>query len=307
MAIVTVSPENGKRLKLAAIASVITAGSLILAKLAAWFMTGSVSILASLIDSVMDSLASLINLLAIRYALQPADAEHRFGHGKAEPLAGLAQAAFISGSAVFLVLHAVDRLRYPHSLEHLATGIGIMVFSIVMTLGLLAIQRHVIKKTGSTAIRADALHYATDLLTNVSIILALFLASLGWTWADPVFAIGVAIYIFYSAARIGYDAFQILMDRELPPEIQGKIRTIALSQAGVKGIHDLRTRQSGPTRFIQLHVELDDNLPLTEAHTIADGVERAIRAAVPGADVIVHEDPASRTNQTGRNKGWSEK
>jgi ferrous-iron efflux pump FieF len=283
-------------MKLATWASVTTAGILIFAKLLAWFMTGSVSILASLIDSIMDSLASLINLFAVHYSLQPADAEHRFGHGKAEPLAGLVQASFIGGSAIFLVLQAVDRLHYPHALEDVTTGIGVMVFAIIMTLGLQIIQRHVIKKTGSTAIRADALHYATDLLTNLSVILALFLASLGWAWADSVFAIGIAIYILYSAVRIGYEAFQILMDRELPAEIQGKIRTIAMSQPGVKGIHDLRTRQSGQTQFVQLHVELDKSLSLGEAHAIADSVEQAIRSALPGADVIVHEDPAGRTD-----------
>jgi ferrous-iron efflux pump FieF len=293
---ITVNSENKKLMKLATWASVTTAGILIFAKLLAWFMTGSVSILASLIDSIMDSLASLINLFAVHYSLQPADAEHRFGHGKAEPLAGLVQASFIGGSAIFLVLQAVDRLHYPHALEDVTTGIGVMVFAIIMTLGLQIIQRHVIKKTGSTAIRADALHYATDLLTNLSVILALFLASLGWAWADSVFAIGIAIYILYSAVRIGYEAFQILMDRELPAEIQGKIRTIAMSQPGVKGIHDLRTRQSGQTQFVQLHVELDKSLSLGEAHAIADSVEQAIRSALPGADVIVHEDPAGRTD-----------
>ncbi len=280
-----------------------TAGILIAAKLAAWAMTGSVSILASLVDSAMDALASFINLLAVRYSLQPADSEHRFGHGKAEPLAGLAQAAFISGSAVFLVLHALDRLRYPHVLEDIGVGVGIMLFAILMTLGLLAIQHRVVRATGSTAIRADALHYATDLLTNLSIILALFLASLGWTWVDPLFAIGVALYIFYSAARIGYDAFQLLMDRELPLEVQEEIAAMALAEPGVRGMHDLRARQSGQTRFVQLHLELDDGMPLIEAHAIADRVEQAIRVALPGTEVIVHEDPVSLSVRPGR-KLW---
>ena len=303
MAIGMASSNNERLLRLATLASVVTVSILIVTKLAAWIMTGSVSILASLIDSVMDSLASLINLVAVRYSLQPADAEHRFGHGKAEPLAGLAQAAFICGSAIFLVFHAIDRLRYPHPLEDVASGVGVMLFAIVMTLGLLAVQRHVIRRTGSTAIRADALHYASDLLTNVSIIIALYLSTLGWSWADPVFAIGVAIYIFYSAVRIGHDAFQLLMDRELPIDVQETIRHIALGQSGVQGIHDLRTRQSGQTRFIQLHVELDDRLPLIEAHAIADGVEQAIREAVPGSDVIVHQDPVSLAHPDGKSPG----
>jgi len=210
------------------------------------------------------------------------------------------QAAFICGSAIFLVLHALDRLRYPHQLEDLDIGVGVMLFAIIATLILLAVQRRVIHATGSTAIRADALHYATDLLTNLSIILALFLTSFGLSWADPLFAIGVSLYIFYSAARIGYDAFQLLMDRELPQEIQEQITRIALAEPGVLGMHDLRTRQSGQTRFVQLHLELDDQLPLIEAHAIADRVEQAIRAELPGTEVIVHEDPASLKEKPGR-------
>lgn len=286
-------------LKLASIASVVTAFSLIVAKLAAWSVTGSVSLLASLVDSVMDSIASLINLFAIRYSLQPADKEHRFGHGKAEPLAGLAQAAFIAGSAIFLVFHAVDRLRFSHQLEQIGIGIGVMILAIVMTLILLAIQRYVIRKTDSTAIRADSLHYLTDLLTNISVLLALYLSTLGLTWADPVFAIAVAIYIFYSAYQIGHEAFQQLMDRELPDDILEKIQSTALKHPAVKGTHELRTRQSGQTRFVQLHLELDENLSLKQAHEIADEVEKEIKAFIPGAEVIIHQDPSDDSDKTG--------
>ena len=279
-------------LKLASVASVITAGFLIIAKLAAWYVTGSVGLLASLVDSVMDSIASLINLFAIRYALQPADAEHRFGHGKAEPLAGLTQAAFIAGSAIFLIFHAIDRLRLAQPLEQVGIGVGVMILAIVMTLILLAIQRYVIRKTDSTAIRADSLHYATDLLTNVSILLALYLTTLGWTWADPVFAIAVAIYIFYSAFHIGQDSFQQLMDRELPKDILERIQATAMSPSEVTGTHEMRTRQSGQTRFVQLHLELDEEMSLKRAHQIADEVELEIKAFLPGAEVLIHQDPA---------------
>jgi ferrous-iron efflux pump FieF len=279
-------------LKLASVASVITAGFLIVAKLAAWYMTGSVGLLASLVDSVMDSIASLINLFAIRYSLQPADAEHRFGHGKAEPLAGLVQAAFIAGSAIFLIFHAIDRLRLAQPLEQVGIGVGVMILAIVMTLILLAIQRYVIRKTDSTAIRADSLHYATDLLTNVSILLALYLTTLGWSWADPVFAIAVAIYIFYSAIHIGQDSFQQLMDRELPADVLDKIQATAMSHPEVTGTHELRTRQSGQTRFVQLHLELDEDMSLKRAHEIADKVEWEIKAFLPGAEVLIHQDPA---------------
>ncbi len=279
-------------LKLASVASVVTAVFLIIAKLAAWSVTGSVSLLASLVDSVMDSIASLINLFAIRYSLQPADEQHRFGHGKAEPLAGLAQAAFIAGSAVFLVFHAIDRLRFTQSLDQIGIGLWVMVLAIVMTVGLLAIQRYVIKKTGSTAIRADSLHYMTDLLTNMCVLLALYLSSLGWTWADPVFAIAVAVYIFYSSWQIGHEAFQQLMDRELPDDILEQIQATAMSHPEVKGTHETRTRQAGHTRFVQLHLELDPELPLKTAHAIADQVEAEILSFLPGAEVLIHQDPA---------------
>lgn len=278
-------------LKLASGASVLTAGILIVAKLIAWSVTGSVSLLASLVDSVMDSIASLINLFAIRYSLQPADEQHRFGHGKAEPLAGLAQAAFIAGSAFFLVFHAIDRLRFVRPLEQIGVGVGVMVLAIVLTLVLLIIQRYVISKTDSTAIRADSLHYLTDLLTNMSVLLALYLSTLGWTWADPVFAIAVAIYIFYSAFQIGHDAFQQLMDRELPDDILEQIQATAMNHAEVIGTHELRTRQAGHTRFVQLHLELDEKLPLKTAHAIADEVEAEILEFLPGAEVIIHQDP----------------
>jgi ferrous-iron efflux pump FieF len=278
-------------LKLASVASVITAGFLIVAKLIAWYVTGSVGLLASLVDSVMDSIASLINLFAIRYSLQPADEQHRFGHGKAEPMAGLAQAAFIAGSAIFLVFHAIDRLRYGHAIEQVGIGVGVMVLAIVLTLVLLAIQRYVIQKTDSTAIRADSLHYLTDLLTNMCILVALYLSTLGWEWADPVFAIGVAIYIFYSAFQIGHEAFQQLMDRELPDEILDQIQAIAMSHPEVTGTHETRTRQSGQTRFVQLHLELNENMSLKRAHAIADEVEAEIMAVLPGAEVMIHQDP----------------
>jgi ferrous-iron efflux pump FieF len=278
-------------LKLASGASVVTAGILIVAKLAAYAVTGSVSLLASLVDSVMDSFASLINLFAIRYSLQPPDEQHRFGHGKAEPLAGLAQAAFIAGSAIFLVIHAIDRLRFRHELEQVGIGVVVMAVAIVMTLVLLAIQRYVIRKTGSTAIRADSLHYLTDLLTNMSVVLALYLSTHGLTWADPVFAIGVAVYIFYSAFQIGHEAFQQLMDRQLPDEILQQIRDTVTRHPEVTGTHELRTRQAGHTRFVQLHLELDKDMSLKRAHAIADQVEAEILSFLPDAEVIIHQDP----------------
>lgn len=295
--------DNAKQLRIATYASVFTAIVLIAVKLAAWLWTGSVSILASLIDSLMDVIASTINLFAVRYSLIPPDEEHRFGHGKAEPLAGLAQAAFICGSAVFLVLHAIERLRFPRDLQHVGIGVAVMVLAIVLTAGLLVIQRRVIRRTQSTAIRADALHYGTDLLTNLSVIIALVFTTYGWPWADSVMALGVAAYVSYSAVRIGSDSVQHLMDRELPREVQEQILAIAYRNPLVRGAHDLRSRQSGQAKFVQLHLELDDELTLTQAHAIADEIEQEIRALLPGSEVIIHQDPANATEHTER-KLW---
>lgn len=285
--------SNARLLKIATYASVITAALLIVAKLIAWLLTGSVSILASLVDSVMDVGASLVNLFAVRYSLMPADADHRFGHGKAEALAGLGQATFIAGSAVFLVLHAIDRLLHPQPLADLGIGLAVMALAIVATILLLLVQHQVIRRTGSTAIRADALHYATDLATNGATVLALILAQFGWGSLDPLFGLGIAAYILYSAARIAADAVQLLMDRELPEDQRVRITGIVRDTPGVRGVHKLRTRQSGQTRLIQLHIELPDELPLIEAHRITMRAEKRLREAFADSDIIIHQDPLS--------------
>jgi ferrous-iron efflux pump FieF len=287
-------PEEAARLmRLATYASVSVALTLILAKLIAWGISDSLSLLATLIDSTLDALASLINLLAVRHALSPADKEHRFGHGKAEALAGLGQAAFIAGSAGFLLLEAVRRFASPVPIESYGIGIAVMVFSIAVTLGLLAFQRHVIRRTGSVAISADALHFRTDLMVNISVIFALVLAAEGWTGFDPLFAIGIALYILYSAWEIVSQAFDHLMDRELPDEEREQIEAIARSHKQVRGMHDLRSRRSGMATFIQLHLELDDELSLLQAHEISDEVEGHLQAVYPAAEIIIHIDPVS--------------
>ena len=274
-------------------ASVSIAGILILLKLYAWWSTGSVSILASLIDSTLDILASLITLLAVRHALQPADAEHRFGHGKLEALAGLGQSTFVVGSAGFLFLEAIGRLLHPQAIQMAGLGIIVMAFSVAATILLLAIQRHAIQHSGSTAIKADYLHYSADLLVNGSVIVALLLAANGWPGFDALFAGLIVVYILYSAWGIAHEAIEHLMDRELPDEDRGQIESIVRGHEAVRGLHDLRTRRSGRQLFIQLHLELDDDMSLMQAHLISDDVEARIRAAYPDAEVLIHEDPAS--------------
>ncbi len=285
--------ESERLLKLATRASVTTAIILIIAKLVAYWQTDSVGILASLVDSLMDAGASIINLLAVGYALAPPDAEHRYGHGKAESLAGLAQATFIAGSGLFLILEAIQRLITPQPIEAFGIGLGVMAFSVFATLILIAIQRHVINKTHSAAIRADALHYKTDLLTNTAIIAALLLSQLGWLGTDPLFALAIAAYILYSSWKIASEAFNDLLDHELSDNTRQQIIEITKGHPDVRGMHDLRTRLSGRTEFIQLHLELDDEIPLIEAHDIADQVEAKIIKTIPTADVVIHLDPVS--------------
>ena len=284
--------ETGRLMRLATTASVAVALILIVVKMAAVLLTGSISILSSLIDSLMDVLASAINLFAVHHALQPADAEHRFGHGKAEPLAGLGQAAFIAGSAVLLTIEAVRRLFEPHTVVEVQIGIAVMLFSVVLTVLLVAFQRYVVRRTNSTVISADALHYEGDVLINGSVIISLGLSHwLDWQAADPIFAILIAGYLVRGAWSIAQKSLDVLMDREFPDEERAKITEIALSHAQVTGMHDLRTRRAGLQQFIQLHLEMDGDKRLIEAHEIADEVEAWICAAYPGAEVIIHQDP----------------
>ncbi|QIL85632.1 CDF family cation-efflux transporter FieF [Vibrio sp. HDW18] len=266
---------------------------LLVVKVGAWWITGSVSLLASLIDSLLDIAASVVNLIALRFALQPADHEHAFGHGKAESLAALAQAMFISGSACFLILNGVERFFRPHELNAPELGIYVSAIAMLVTLGLVLFQRYVVKKTGSQAIAADSLHYQSDLLMNAAIMVALGLSWWGFGRADAIFAIGIGLYILGSAFKMVHDAVQTLLDRKLPDQELKQINAICLSVAGVIGMHQLRTRMSGPIRFIQLHLELDDNISLLEAHHISDQVEDKLRAEFSGADVLIHQDPHS--------------
>ena len=268
------------------------AAVLIVTKVVAWVLTDSVSLLSTLIDSLLDAAASVINLVAVRHALQPADDEHRFGHGKAEPLAGLAQSAFIVGSALFLIFESIERIAHPTMIVNPEIGYSVMVFSIVVTVGLVMFQRYVVRKSGPLAISADSLHYQTDVMINGSVLLSIFLASeLGMTLADPIFAIGIALFISHTAWKIGMEALNILMDHELPYDDRRKIIEIACAQDGVEGVHDLRTRFSGTQVFIQMHVEMDGDMPLRRAHEIADVVELEVGAAFPNSEVIVHQDP----------------
>jgi ferrous-iron efflux pump FieF len=284
--------DQDRLMRRATYASVAVAAVLIAIKLAAWILTGSVSVLSSLLDSLLDALASLVNLFAVRHALTPADREHRFGHGKAEPLAGLAQAAFITGSALLLLVEAVRRLGAPRPVEHGEIGIAVMIVSILLTLALVAYQRHVAASTGSVAVTADRLHYAGDVLLNGSVIASIMLSTwLGFGIADPLFGIAIGLYILVSAIRIARASLDLLMDRELPDEQRETIRAIVLKHPEVRSLHDLRTRSSGLAVFIQFHIEMDPEITLKRAHEISDAVERDVLEAFPNAEVMIHQDP----------------
>lgn len=282
-----------KYVKRAAICAVIVSTLLIIFKGIAWWYTDSVSILAAMTDSLVDFLASCTNMLVLRYALQPADKNHYFGHGKAESLAALAQSAFITGSALFLLLQGIQRLANPTLIENNGFGVAVSVISILLTAALLMYQRKVIRLTQSPAIQADKLHYQTDLLMNTAILIAMLLNMYGVVYADAVFAILIAIYIFISALKMSWDAVQTLLDHALPATEIQQIIQLAENQPNVIGVHDIGTRQVGNTKFIQLHLELDDQMSLIEAHDIADSVEQAIIAEFPTAKLVVHQEPQS--------------
>lgn len=279
--------------RLASRASVATALTLIAIKLFAWLYSDSASMLASLTDSFADALASIVNLLALRYAIVPADKDHRYGHGKAEPLASLAQSAFIMGSALLLLIHGAERLAEPEPLQHAGIGILVSVVAIALTLGLVILQKRALAATGSTVVAADSLHYKSDLFLNAGVLLALVLAHYGWLWADGLFAVLIAIYIGFQATELAYDSAQSLLDRELDVDVRQKIAALAVADPRVQGYHDLRTRRAGKMIFIQLHLELDGLLTLNEAHEIADTTEKRIRGAFANAEVIVHQDPVN--------------
>ena len=284
--------DNHSLMRLASYASVGVALVLILIKIIAYVLTGSVALLSSLLDSVLDAFASTVNMIAIRHSLSPADREHRFGHGKAEPLAGLGQAVFISASSLFLVFEALNHLVNPRLVENGTVGIIVILISLAMTIGLVTFQKYVITRTQSVAVKADSIHYLSDVFLNISVIAALVCSSyLGWPLADPLFALGIAVYIIYSAWTIVKNAFNQLMDRELPDIDREKITRIAMQHPEVVNLHELRTRASGQDVFIQMHLEMDGEISLHMAHRIAEEVDAKLRQEYPHADILIHQDP----------------
>jgi cation diffusion facilitator family transporter len=274
--------------------SVLAAAFLIVIKTATGFLTGSISVWASLLDSAMDIFASIINFIAVRAAARPADEDHAYGHGKAESLAGLFQTFVIAASGLYLIWEAGRRLVRPHPTRSEWLGIGTMLVAIGVSIALVARLRRVARETESLALRSDALHYVTDVYTNAGALLALLVVVLtGWTNFDPLISILIALYILWSAGGVGRESFDVLMDRRLPLDVDEQVASVVsrFKDEGVLGFHDLRTRRSGSQKFIDLHLEVARDQRLQEAHDLSVRVLRAIEAEIPRSRVQIHTDP----------------
>ncbi|MDE1938723.1 MAG: cation diffusion facilitator family transporter [Alphaproteobacteria bacterium] len=291
---------DGALMRRVALAAVGTATFLVLLKTVAFVLTGSIAMMASLADSALDVIASFVNLLAIRHALTPADAEHRFGHGKAEPLAGLAQSAFIGGSSVFLVIESVRRIIEPHIIHHGDAGLVVMGISICVTVVLVIAQQITVHRTGSIAIGADRMHYISDILVNAGVAVGIVLASkFGITIADPAVGLLVAGVLALGVWHVFRQSYDQLMDRELPDSERARIESIVMRHPEVRNVHDLRTRAAGATAFIQFHIELDPAISLMRSHAVSDEVEQSLQQTFPKAEVIIHQDPQGYAPQEG--------
>ena len=289
------STANTNSLNLSAgVLSVTVALVLVIAKLWALGQTGSLAIAATLADSAMDLMMSLGGLAAIAYAAKPADDDHNFGHTSAEDLAALGQSIFILISATIIAVAAVLRLLDDDVTlpEKESSGMAVALFAIIVTLGLVAWQRRVARITGNKVVKADSLHYLGDLIPNVGAIIALFASSrFGLGYVDSVVALGAAAMLTVGAVRIGKTAWDALMDRQADPDMIAAIEAIANGFPGLHGYHDLKTRVAGSRVFVNIHIELDGAQTLNEAHAIGAALRRAVIAAYPRADVLIHKDP----------------
>lgn len=276
----------------ASVASVSVATTLIVMKAVAFFMTGSIAILASLFDSVQDLMTSAINFFTVRHSLQPADTKHRFGHGKAQGIGSFVQGLILLGSALWLAFESVIHLGQQEIPTHSVWGIGVTLLALVFTGILIRFQMFVIRQTESLSIRADNAHYNGDLMMNMGVLISLmfsYIFSVGWI--DCVFGIGVSVYLLKSALYILREAVAMLMDEELPKHVQNKIKIQLSVLKEIKKIQDLRTRQSGCQIFIQMTLILDGNMPLSKAHLVADKAESLIHEIYPDSEIMIHLEP----------------
>ena len=290
--------ERAQLTSRAAMASVSVALLLVVLKGYAAWSTGSVAMLGSLADTTLDLIASLVTFFGVRYAAMPADAEHRFGHGKAEALAALVQVILIAFSALGIGWRAIDRLRQSEVTHGLDMGIGVSLVAMAATFALLAYQRYVIGRTGSVAIRTDHVHYKSDLLLNLSVIVALVLDQrFGWHLADPLLGLAIGLWLLWGAYSAASHSIDQLMDREWSDDERLAFLTATKQHPELAGLHDMRTRSSGAHRFVQFHVWVPGEWSVREAHDKLDACEEALQQRFPGTEIIIHMDPHGHTDR----------
>jgi ferrous-iron efflux pump FieF len=286
---------SGQRLRQAASSASLTVAFVLVAvKFWAWVATGSMSLLTSAADAVVDLIASLVTFGGVRFAGRPADSDHRYGHGKAEAVAALVQGFLLAAAGVWLGAGSIRHLIHPQPLSQLSLGLWIIAASTVVAAGLVLMQSYVVKRTGSAAIAADREHYITDVAVNVAVLVALFLERfMGWVRSDALGALGISCYMIWNARGIAMHSLVQLLDRELDSTDRDRIRTAILNCQGVRGVHDLRTRHGGDRAFVEFHLEVDGSISVDEGHEIGDLTEKAVSALFhPAADVTAHLEPA---------------
>ena len=280
--------------RLASRTSLVVAVMLVAVKLAAWIATGSVALLSSAMDALVDTAAALATFFGVRYAEQPPDQDHRFGHGKGEAVAGFTQATLLAGAALALAAQSAERLFFPEPVQLLGVGVGVILASLIAVTGLVIMQTIVVRRTGSTAIAADRAHYATDIAVNLAVLAALGVTRLtGWQRADPVFALAISAYMLWNSRGIALEALKQLLDHELSTEDRQHISAAVLACSGVRGLHDLRTRHAGDRIFVEFHLEVDGHLTIDEGHSVGDAAEASVKRLFPSTvEVTAHLEPA---------------
>ena len=287
----------------AALASVSAAVLLLGIKGFAAWQTSSIAMLGSLADTGIDLVASLVTLWGVRVAAAPADGDHRFGHGKAEALAALFQVVLIAISAMGIAIEAIGRIMHGAATTHADYGIAASLLAVLITVALVGYQRRVLAATDSIAIRTDNVHYESDLLLNGSVILALVLDQyLGLRGADPLFGVGIAVWLLWGAWGSATRAIDELMDKEWPEERRQRFLAVAAQHPELKGIHDLRTRSSGAHDFVQFHVWVASDMSVAEAHRVMDEVEAKLARAFPGVEILIHPDPEGHVDRNAPRK-----
>lgn len=280
--------------------SVATAGVLVSIKFAAWIASDSTALLASMADSGLDLVASLVTFFAVRYAAAPPDAEHRFGHGKAEAFASLVQAGLVFASAALIAREAVGDFLNPHPIRHGGWAVAVMMVSIVLTLILIRAQTIVLRQTSSVAVSGDRAHYASDLASNAAALIGIAISAwLGVNGLDAAAAMVVAALLLWGAVSVFREASSQLMDQELPDEQRAEIVRLATADGRLANVHQLRTRASGPYIHMQMHVDLDPEVTLEAAHQAIVAAEKRLLEAFPAADILIHADPRGRAEPHG--------